>query len=211
MESTSIWEAFLVAAENEGFFYWSELLAVITGVIYVLLAAKNNSWCWIWGIISSALWAYAAYVLFDLYVDALLQVFYVIMGGLGWYRWTHGGTQNQLPITTMKHQEHVASIGGGLLLSLAVGYLFDEYTPAAAPYVDAFTTVFSILATFMVVNRKLENWLYWIVIDVTYCFLYFSRGGYLFAILFVVYTLIAVLGYLRWHREWQSRDKVIDN
>ena len=91
MDLSTIWQNFLEAAQNEGFFYWSELLAVISGIVYVILAARSNSWCWPFGIISSALWVYAAYVLFDLYVDALLQVFYVLVGIVGWYQWKKGG------------------------------------------------------------------------------------------------------------------------
>lgn len=201
MEYESLWQSFLQAAENEGFFYWSELLAVLTGVVYVVLASRNNPWCWPWGIVSSALWAYAAYLLFDLYVDALLQVFYVIMGIYGWYQWTRGQQGQMLPITRLSSSQHLVIIPVGLGMSFIIGYLFAAYTPAAATYLDAFTTVFSIAATFMVVHRKLDNWLYWIVVDSVYCYLYFSRGGYLFALLFVVYTVIAISGYLKWRKE----------
>lgn len=90
IDNPSFWQLLMEALEKEGFFYWSELLAVITGIAYVVLAARNNSWCWLWGIISAALWTYAAYVVFDLYVDALLQVFYVVMAVVGWYQWTQG-------------------------------------------------------------------------------------------------------------------------
>ncbi len=204
MEFTQFWDAFLQAAEQEGFFYWSELLAVITGVIYVVLATRSNPWCWPWGIISSALWAYAAYLLFDLYVDALLQLFYVVMGFIGWYQWRKGGNGEVLPISRLSSGEHLAIVGGGLVLALLVGYLFDEYTPAAATYIDAWTTVFSVIATFLVVQRKLENWLYWIVIDAVYVYLYYTRGGYLFALLFIAYTIIAIVGYFKWQKEWRS-------
>ncbi len=204
MEFTQFWDAFLQAAEQEGFFYWSELLAVITGVIYVVLATRSNPWCWPWGIISSALWAYAAYLLFDLYVDALLQLFYVVMGFIGWYQWRKGGNGEVLPISRLSSGEHLAIVGGGLVLALLVGYLFDEYTPAAATYIDAWTTVFSVIATFLVVQRKLENWLYWIVIDAVYVYLYYTRGGYLFALLFITYTIIAIVGYFKWQKEWRS-------
>lgn len=204
MESISLWEAFLQALENEGFFYISELLAVITGVIYVVLAARNNSWCWFWGIISAIFWAYAVGVIFGLYLDAFLQVFYIVMGAIGWYQWTKGEKEEQLAITRLSLQEHLGIIGIGLVLGLLFGYLFDEYTPAAATYLDAFTTVFSMAATFMVVQRKLENWLYWIVIDALYVYLYLTREAYLFALLFVVYTVIAMLGYWRWRKEMRE-------
>ena len=101
-------------------------------------------------------------------------------------------------------QQHIKIISVGLLLSFAVGYLFTTYTETASPYIDALTTVFSVITTYMVVQKKLENWLYWVVIDVIYVFLYYSRGGYLFAILFVLYVIIAISGYLKWRKTMQT-------
>ncbi|MEL6636400.1 MAG: nicotinamide riboside transporter PnuC [Bacteroidota bacterium] len=204
MDLASFWDSFLLAAESEGFFYWSELLAVMTGIVYVVLATRSNPWCWPWGIVSSALWAYAAYVLFDLYVDALLQLFYVGMGIVGWQQWRRGAEGEVRPVSRLRSSEHLAIVGVGLALALPIGYFFAEYTPAAATYIDAWTTVFSVLATILVVKRKLENWLYWIAIDAVYVYLYYTRGGYLFALLFVAYTIIAIIGYRAWWREWKA-------
>ncbi len=209
MEFNTLWEAFLQALENEGFFYTSELLAVITGVIYVVLAARNNSWCWFWGIISAAFWTYAVGLIFGLYLDAFLQVFYIVMAVIGWWQWTKGTEEEQLRITKLSRSEHLIILASGSVLALLFGYLFDEYTPAAATYLDAFTTIFSMAATFMVVQRKLENWLYWIVIDALYVYLYFTRGAYLFALLFVVYVVIAAIGYWRWKKEMVSASEAV--
>jgi len=85
------------------------------------------------------------------------------------------------------------------LCGLLFGYLFS-YTAAAATYWDAFTTAFSVIATVMLVQRRLENWLYWIVIDLTYAGLYWSRAAVLFALLMLVYSVIAVFAYRNWTR-----------
>lgn len=185
---------------------WIEVVAVITGIIYVILAAKENVWCWSFGIVSSVLSVYAMYVLFDLYIDAALYAYYVIIGFYGWYQWLYGSTEKaELSINTWSMQQHLYTIGGGIALSLLVGYFFATYTAAAATYLDAFTTVFSIIATVMVTRKVLENWLYWIVIDAVYVYLYSSRGGYLFAFLMVIYTIIAIIGYYNWRKEWQLK------
>ena len=182
--------------------HWSEAGAVIFGLIYVILAARESVWCWFWGILSTALWAYATYTLYDLYVDALLQVFYVCVSFFGIYQWMKGGQRKEeLQISSLKLNQHFALIGGGLILSLLVGYFFAEYTQAASTYLDAFTTVFSIIATFMVVRKVLENWIYWIVVDAVYVYLYFTRGSILFTLLMVIYTVIAVFGYLEWKKK----------
>ncbi len=188
--------------------HWTEIGAVVFAIAYLVLAARENVWCWFWGILSCTLWAYAAFFLYDLYVDALLQVFYIIISFLGLYQWLYGSAeQKALPITWLSRREHFLVVVVGLLATLFVGYFFDEYTPAAATYWDAFTTVFSVMITFMVIQKKIDNWLYWLVVDTVYVFLYWSRGGYLFALLFVAYLVIVALGFFQWQQQ-MGREKI---
>lgn len=182
---------------------WVDWVVTVTALIYVVLAARENIWCWFWGIISCSLWAYASFVFYDLWLDALLQVFYVIMGFVGIYRWRYGSRSgSDLPVSRMPRREMAWTLAGGSLLAWIFGTLFDEYTPAAATYLDATTTVFSIITTFLLVQKRLESWLYWVVIDALYAYLYFSRGAYLFALLMVLYTGIAISAYFQWRRTW---------
>ena len=85
-----------------------------------------------------------------------------------------------------------------LLISLVSGALLHRYSAAALPFLDSFTTWGSVLTTFMVARKVLENWIYWIVIDATSIVLYLDRGLYLYAGLFVAYLVIAVFGYFNW-------------
>ena len=89
----------------------------------------------------------------------------------------------------------------GIVASIAFGKLAETYTDAALPLIDAFTTVFSLFATFMVTRKILENWIYWIVIDAVSIYLYYSRDLYLTAALFAAYIIIAAFGYLSWKKE----------
>ncbi len=175
--------------------------ATLTAVVYVVLAARVNPWCWVWGMVSCALWAYASFFFYHLWLDAILQLFYVAMAFVGWYRWQFGGAQQSaLPVTRLRLRQHLPILLFGGLATLVFGYFFGAYTPAAATYADAFTTVFSVIATFMLIQKKLENWLYWIVTDLAYVWLYGTRGAYLFALLMVVYTVIAIVAYRRWQK-----------
>ncbi len=184
--------------------HWVDWLATLTAILYVVLAARENPWCWVWGIISCALWAYASFAFYDLWLDALLQVFYVVMGFVGLYRWRAGArSQQPMPITRLTWVHHAYTLLTGSFLALFFGYFFAEYTSAAATYADAFTTVFSVMATFMLIQKQLENWLYWIAVDATYVWLYASRGAYLFALLMIIYTIIAAVAFVRWRREFQ--------
>jgi nicotinamide mononucleotide transporter len=184
---------------------WVDWVVAVTALIYVALAARENVWCWFWGIISCALWAYASFFYYNLWLDALLQLFYVGMGFLGIYRWKYGDQkQADLPVSRMTWEQHLLIAVGGFIIALAFGYLFDEYTPAAATYLDAVTTVFAVITTFLLVQKKLENWLYWIAIDAAYVYLYSSRGALLFALLMAIYVVIAVFGYYSWRKGGSS-------
>ena len=175
-------------------------VVTLTALVYVILSARNNPWCWPFGIISCALWAYASFFQYDLYLDALLQIFYVVMGFIGLHQWLRGGADGGvLPITHMKLKEHLWVVGLGVASGLFFGYAFS-HTSAAATYWDALTTSFSILATILLVRRQLENWLYWIAIDIAYSGLYYSRGALLFALLMLLYVVIASLAYRSWSK-----------
>lgn len=184
---------------------WVDWVVAITALIYVVLAAREQVWCWFWGIISCSLWAYASFAFYDLYLDALLQLFYVAMGFIGLYQWKYGGQAGQgLPVSRLSARQHLYILAGGTAATLLFGYFFDEYTPAAATYWDAFTTVFSVIATLILVRKVLDNWAYWIVTDLVYVGLYYSRGAYLFALVMVVYVVIAAFALVRWARAYQA-------
>lgn len=182
---------------------WIDWVVTGTALIYVSFSARNSPWGWPFGILSSALWAYVSFFTYNLYMDALLQLFYVGMGFWGLHIWTRGGKENKpQAIGVLSTNDHLKIILIGSVVSLLFGYLFAAYTPAAATYWDAFTTVFSVVATFLLVKRYLENWIYWIIVDATYVFLYYSRGALLFAFLMIVYTIIAAWAYMQWKKRY---------
>lgn len=191
--------------------HWTEVFSVLFGIIYLILAARQNALCWWFGIAGCLLWAWAAFNLYDLYVDTLLQIFYVVISFVGIYQWKYGSKdKTELPITYLTLKEHILVVVGGLILTAIVGFLFDNYTAAAASYLDTFTTVFSVIITFMVIQKKMDNWAYWFVIDSVYVYLYWTRGGYLFALLFVVYLFIVVAGYFSWKRDLEGGQLTAD-
>ena len=177
---------------------------LITALLYVILAAKESLWCWFFGIISCSLWAYASYQ-GQLYADAVLQLFYVAISFWGIYQWQFSQKEDvkqELKVTELKWKQHLQIILLGILISLPFGYCLEEYTYAAATYLDSMTSVFAIMATFMVARKILSNWLYWIVIDGIYIYLYWSREMELFAFIMVIYIFIAIFGYFNWRKDF---------
>src|SRR5512134_3158601 len=142
-----------------------------------------------------------------LYSEAALNVFYAAMAVYGWYQWRYGGRMRgapELPIGVWPLRTHALAVGGSLGVSGVLGWIMSRQTDAAFPYLDAFVTVSSIVTTYMVARKILENWLYWLVIDSLSAYLYFARELYLYTALFVLYLALVVLGWFRWYRDWRA-------
>jgi nicotinamide mononucleotide transporter len=202
-------EIFRAILEEAAALSWVDWVVSATAILYVVMAARGLAWGWAWGMLSCSLWAYASYTFYDLYLDALLQIFYVVVAGIGLYQWKYGAPgQAPLPISRLPWRSHLYIILIGTVLSLVFGYFFSAYTPAAATYWDAFTTVFSVAATLLLVRKVLENWAYWVVIDLLYAGLYASRGAWLFALLMAIYVLIAAAAYRTWQGRYRAEGQV---
>jgi nicotinamide mononucleotide transporter len=179
-----------------------EALAVLLAVAYLLLAIRQNPWCWPAAILSSGLYIGLMYGA-RLYMESGLQVFYIAVALYGWRAWRRSGrgSPSGLAVHTWSLRHH-ASAGLAIAgLTAASGWLLSTYTGAAFPYLDSFTTWGALLATWMVARKVLENWLYWLVIDSVSLGLYLNRGLYLTAGLFAVYLVLIVLGYRTWRRD----------
>lgn len=178
-----------------------ELAAVVLAILYLLLAVRENLWCWAAAFVSTAIFLYLFYAA-RLYMESALQVFYLAMAVYGWTQWRYGGSGGALglPITRWPWRVHLPAVAAILALSLVSGWLLAGHTQAAFPYLDSFTSWAAVWSTYLVARKKLENWLYWIVIDSLSIYLYLQRGLSLTALLFALYVVICVFGYLGWQR-----------
>ena len=182
-----------------------EAIAVVFAIAYLVLAIRQSALCWPAGLVSVAL----SLVLFydaRLYMEALLQVFYIAISIYGWYEWRFGGARHEgVAIRLWSPRTHAACIALIALASVGFGAVLARTTNAALPYVDSFTTVAAIVTTYMVAKKILENWLYWFVIDAVSVYLYRMRELDLYAALFVFYLLLVVVGFRRWLIDWRAQ------
>ena len=180
---------------------WLESTAVIFAILYLILAVKQNILCWTAGIISSVLYFFIMQKA-GLYMEAYLQVFYVVMGIYGWSQWSASNASNpSFIVNTWSKYQHMITISIILVLSLLSGFLLERYTDAALPFLDALVSWGAVVATYMVAKKLLENWIYWFVIDATSIFLFIERGLWLSALLFATYLVIIFFGYQSWNKE----------
>ncbi|MCO5267724.1 MAG: nicotinamide riboside transporter PnuC [Brumimicrobium sp.] len=180
-----------------------EWVAVLLNLLYVLLIAKKIRWGWWSAFVSSILFTYLC-ISTQLYIESALQLFYVAMALYGWFIWNENSREERL-IRKWSIQSHVLNIAISSFVTLLLGYIMSKFTDQASPYLDAFTTVFSLTATFMAAKRVLENWLYWIVIDTAAIFLYAGRELYLASLQYLIFTIIAIFAYLSWVKMYQKQ------
>jgi nicotinamide mononucleotide transporter len=166
---------------------------------------RRNLWCWLCAFTSTAIYL----VLFAraaLYMQSALQIFYLVMAVYGFVEWRKGRTPSgEVLIQSWPLSRH---LGAAVLVAAATvinGWLLAHNTDAAAPYLDSFVTWGSVVTTWMVARRVIENWLYWIVVDGLAAYLYFTQGLYPTTALFVIYLGIVVHGYFAWRREQSTQ------
>lgn len=186
--------------------HWIENVGVATGLAYIILSVRQNIWCWFFGIISSGLYLF---VFFDskIYADMLLQLYYVIMGVYGWIHWARLDShvnKKELPVIRLNSRLALILSVISIALFFIIAQLLIRYTDSPVPWIDAFTTSLSFVATWMLARKILEHWIIWIIVDAVSIGLYFYRELYSSIILFAVLTVLAILGYLEWKKEWKK-------
>ena len=182
---------------------WITVCAVISGILYIILAAKENVWCWLAASISVCLYMYINYDL-GYYSQAVLQIFYLFMAIYGYVMW------NKLDPERIKEwsaKKHLFIIFIGAIITFIMGFILTEYVEdSEQPILDSLTTVFSVFASYMVAKKVLGNWLYWIVIDSLIIYLYYIQGEFILALQFLVYIIIAIYGYFSWMQKIKTND-----
>lgn len=193
----------LLFAQYKGysfFFITLEITAVVFGIISVLFARKNNILVYPTGLISTLIFIYILYN-FKLYGEFIINIYYSAMSIIGWYLWSRRNNgQEEFPISIMNSKEYKISglIFTATLLFIALVYhFFDKFTDLTA-YVDAFTTALFFVGMWLMAKRKIENWIVWIIADIISVPLYFFKGLTVSSLQFIVFTIIAVLGYIEW-------------
>lgn len=180
-----------------------EVLAVVLGITYVILAAKESLWAWVFAFFSTVIYT----VLFwegALVSSSFLNLYYMLMAVYGFILWRGGEDGEELEISIWENRHIVAVVFAGVLLSLGAGYLSGTYVDAKHAYLDAFVMVFSIIATWMLAKKILQNWLIWIVVDSAAVFLYWKSGYHATIVLFILYVILAFYGYATWRKAYRE-------
>jgi nicotinamide mononucleotide transporter len=181
-----------------------ELVAVVTGIVYVILILRRDRRGWVAGAVSSLIYVWLAATA-RLPMQSVLQAYYVVMAAYGWWSWTRNRDQEGGRIHSWSWMRHAVALLVVVIASVASARLLASETRAAWPLLDSFTTMISLLATWMVARSVLQNWLYWIVADAVMTFLFLQQGHPFTALLFMFYLIVAALGFRKWRQLYHAQ------
>lgn len=197
---------------------WLELVGTIFNLACVILIARRNIWTWPVGIVGVILFGILFYQI-NLYADALEQVYYLITGIAGWYMWAQlkNKDKKKVAITTNTLRANLIWIGVIATISAATTWLLTNVhtwlpaffpAPADLPALDATTTIMSFVAQFLMMRRRLENWVLWIIVDVIAIGLYWYKDVPFVALLYVIFLINAIYGFTSWRKAMRQQEDV---
>jgi len=181
---------------------WIEITGAILSLIYLSLSIRQKVSLWFFGIVSSLFYS-VIFFQSKLYADMSLQFYYVIISIYGWIKWQQGADENGKELTT-----HLLSTKLFLrlciltvLVYIVYYFILSNYTDSTVTKIDSLVGALSVVATWMLALKLIENWLVWIVVDAICVGLYIYKGLYPTALLFIIYTVMAVVGYWQWKKK----------
>ena len=187
-----------------------EILGTFVGIIYLVLEYRASIYLWIAGTIMPAIYIFVYYDA-GLYADCGINVYYLLAAVYGWIVWKFGAKRNgsksqaELPITHMPKDKILSLSVIFVIAWLAIAYLLANYTNSDVVWLDSFTTALSIIGMWLLAHKHLEQWITWIAVDVVSAGLYVYKELYFTAVLYAIYAIIAIFGYLKWKRMMQEQ------
>jgi nicotinamide mononucleotide transporter len=163
----------------------------------IVLAGRNNIHTWWTGIVGTALFA-VVFGRSHLYADVALQLFFVITGVVGWWKWLRGEHGEPLPIRHATLSQLGWTVPAGILATGAYGVMLHLYTQAYAPFLDSTVLVFSIIGQILMMQRRVENWAFWLLVNTICVPLYYSRGLHLTSLLYAGFWINAIVSWRNW-------------
>jgi nicotinamide mononucleotide transporter len=174
-----------------------EVFGFATGAACVLLVVDESVWNFPVGIANNALFAFL-FLRSRLFGDMSLQVVYLILGAAGWWQWTHGRASGGALTVVRASRREMLALAVFTLTATPLLQVGLERVKGAAPFLDAVTTVLSLVAQWLLNRKRIDNWYVWIVVDVVYVYLYWQRHLPLTALLYALFIPMCVAGLVRW-------------
>ena len=181
-----------------------EIAASSTYAASVWMAARNNVHTWWIGIIGCVLYGWVFFSV-QLYADVTLQLFFIASSVAGWVNWLTGNQGKAIHIRKTSGWLLGGFALAALLVSSCYAYVLHTYTNAWSPWLDSLIMTFSIMAQFMLMGRRIENWYVWLLVNTIAVPLYASRELYITAILYLIFWCNTWYGLYQWRQGLKAR------
>ncbi len=190
-----------------------EIIGTFIGILYIIFEYRASMWLWPVSVIMPIIYI-SIYYQAGIYADMGINVYYFLAAIYGWVVWSRGksrraesgksSVKEELPIVYTSSEEWYCCTIVFAATFMILSYILIRYTSSTVPYSDGFTTALSVIGMWMLAHKRIEHWIVWIVVDIVSSVLYFSKGLYPTSGLYLLYTIIAVAGYLKWRKIMKS-------
>ena len=199
MSLQEAWEHFILQIQTTPSL---EYVAVFFGIASVLYSRKENILVYPTGLINTTLYTFFCFFWWDLYAEASLNFYYTIMSIYGWYMWSRKSNSSQpyMRITVSTQAQWWMAIGFFLVCWIIL-YLILKQTNSTVPVADSFASATAYTGMLLMTRKKLENWIWWILTNIASIPLYFVKGAVLTSFQYVVFLVLAILGFISWKRK----------
>ncbi len=183
-----------------------DILGMVLGFAYLFLEFRASIWMWVVGCIMPAIYIVVLYRA-GIYADCGMEVYYFLAGVYGLIHWIKGKKKGgkAVSITRTPLSVWIRLAAGAVAAYIALTLFLVNLTDSQVPYIDALTTALSIIGLWMLSRKYIEQWWIWFVVDLLSTALYIYKGVYGRAVLYGVYTLMAVYGYFVWMRKMERQ------
>lgn len=187
--------------------HYIEITGAVLSLIYLYLSIKQKIGLWIFGFLCSLLYI-VVFFSSKFYADMSLQFYYLGVSIYGWISWKYGKqhTGHEIPVRKINLRQIIILSIITTAIFFIYYFILAQYTDSPLPVADSFTTALSITATWMLAKKMIEHWLLWIVVDAVSAGLYFYKELYPTSILFIVYTVMAVAGFIQWKKDLKANN-----
>lgn len=186
-----------------------EWTATVSGFICVYLIIKRNIWCFAFGFVQVTIYTWIFFGV-KLYSDMMLHVFYIGFQIYGWRMWSKAqDPDGHIQVVAGSSKEYISWLGVIIVATLLLGGIMSEKTDASFPYFDAFTTCASLVAQWLLSHKKLLNWSLWIVVDIVAIMIYWQKGLFPTALLYLCFLVMAIIGQWMWFQNLRQQNKAL--
>jgi nicotinamide mononucleotide transporter len=183
-----------------------EFVAVVFGIVSVLFSRKENILVYPTGIINTVLYTWFCFGWWGLYAEGSLNFYYTAMSIYGWYAWSKKSSGGQaLRISPNNKKDWIISIGFFVAAWAVLFFILKTYTKSTVPLGDSFASATAYTGMWQMARKKIENWMWWTLTNLASVPLYFSKGAVFTSVQYIVFLILAIIGWIEWHRKYYKK------